>query len=302
MTAAPPPGTIGFAIRDTHGRGCAFEVDQLAGEALVFGADSALRLSGEGVLSAHFVVLPHAGKLVAASASAEQPAVLNGTPLPTTWTVLEVPSRIRAGTAAVDFFHVRESAMILVDLDVETTVAMPGGLPERLSNGANAITRPETPVPHLDGVSPVTPRLGTPVPRGLRRAAAPLPPDGIIPLRRTPLPPSPSPSPSPLRPGNPRANMITTLDAPVPGSPPPARAALVLARARDRAKSAIDASTAAWKAAPRSTRILLGVVAVLVVFVLARPTRDPAPAPAAAAAIPTADAPLAARSFAPVTE
>ena len=119
-------GAIGFAVRDVAGRGCAFEIDEAGGEALVFGATSPLRVRAPGVLPAHFVVLPHDGVLVAASASAATPAVLNGAPLPTTWTVLEVPSRVRIGAAAVDFFFIRESGTVLVDLDVETTVADSG--------------------------------------------------------------------------------------------------------------------------------------------------------------------------------
>ncbi|MBX3186985.1 MAG: hypothetical protein KF819_08220, partial [Labilithrix sp.] len=118
------PATIGFAIRDHHGRGSAFEIDQRAPEGLVFGSASALRLTGEGVLPAHFVVFPHEGRLMAASARADRPAMVNGAPLSTAWSVLDVPSRIRVGTAAVDFFYVRESAMIMLDLDVEPTVAL----------------------------------------------------------------------------------------------------------------------------------------------------------------------------------
>jgi hypothetical protein len=107
--------------------GCAFEIDELASEALVFGSTSALRVTAQGVLPAHLVVLPVGDKLVAASASAAQPALLNGAPLPTSWTMLAVPSRIRVGAAAIDFFFVlRTSGPVLIDQDVETTVSDPG--------------------------------------------------------------------------------------------------------------------------------------------------------------------------------
>jgi hypothetical protein len=123
---SPRRGPIGFAVRDATGRGCAFEIEESAHEALVFGSSSALQVTAPGVLPAHVVVLPHDGKLVAASASAASPALLNGAPLPTKWTVLTVPSRIRIGAAAIDFFFLRESGTVLIDQDVETTVADPG--------------------------------------------------------------------------------------------------------------------------------------------------------------------------------
>jgi hypothetical protein len=131
--ARPSRDPIGFAVRDATGRGCAFEIEQSANEALVFGSASALRVTASGVLPAHVVVLPHDGKLVAASASAQSPALLNGSPLSTKWTVLTVPSRIRIGTAAIDFFFLRESGTVLIDQDVETTVADPGS--SRLDTG-----------------------------------------------------------------------------------------------------------------------------------------------------------------------
>ena len=120
----PSVGPIGFAVRDVTGRGRAFAIDEAAGAALVFGSASPIRVSAHGVMLAHFVVLPHDGVLVAASASAATPALLNGSPLPTTWTVLEVPSNIRLGAAAVDFFFVYPAPSVLeasmgtvVDLD-----------------------------------------------------------------------------------------------------------------------------------------------------------------------------------------
>ena len=123
---SPARGPIGFAVRDATGRGCAFEIEESAHEALVFGSSSALQVTAPGVLPAHLVVLPHDGKLVAASASAASPALLNGAPLPTKWTVLAVPSRIRVGAAAIDFFFLRESGTVLIDQDVETSVSDPG--------------------------------------------------------------------------------------------------------------------------------------------------------------------------------
>jgi hypothetical protein len=124
--AAPSRLPIGFAVRDATGLGAAFELDVGSAEALVFGSSSAMRVTGPGVLPAHAVVLPVAGKLVAASASAEHPAFLNGAPLPATWTMLAVPSRICIGTAVIDFFFLRESGTVVIDQDVETTVADPG--------------------------------------------------------------------------------------------------------------------------------------------------------------------------------
>jgi hypothetical protein len=126
LAERPSGDPIGFAVRDATGRGCAFEIEPSANEALVFGSASALRVTAPGVLPAHVVVLPHDGKLVAASASAQTPALLNGSPLPTKWTVLTVPSRIRVGAAAIDFFFLRESGTVLIDQDVETTVVDSG--------------------------------------------------------------------------------------------------------------------------------------------------------------------------------
>ena len=92
----------------------------------MFGSSSAIRVAAEGVLPAHLVVLARDGLLVAASANGHRPALLNGAALPTRWTILAVPSRIRVGAAAIDFFHLRESGTVLIDHDVETTVADPG--------------------------------------------------------------------------------------------------------------------------------------------------------------------------------
>jgi hypothetical protein len=117
---------VGFAVRDATGRGCAFEIDEGSADALVFGTSSAIRVTAAGVLPVHFVVLARNGLLVAASASEHHPALLNGAALPTRWTILAVPSRIRIGAAAIDFFHLRESGTVLIDHDVETTVADPG--------------------------------------------------------------------------------------------------------------------------------------------------------------------------------
>jgi hypothetical protein len=117
---------VGFAVRDATGRGCAFEIDESSGEPLVFGSNAAIRVTAVGVLPVHFVVLARDGLLVAASANARCPALLNGVALPTRWTILAVPSRIRVGAAAIDFFHLRESGTVLIDHDIETTVADPG--------------------------------------------------------------------------------------------------------------------------------------------------------------------------------
>lgn len=127
-------GQIGFAIRDARGRSAAFQIDLEARDgdgdrrALVFGAESAVRVEGEGILPAHFVVLPTEEGLVVATADVRRPAILNGAPLGVAWTNLEIPSRIRVGTALVDFFYVsgprveRAGDLVLVDQDIETTV------------------------------------------------------------------------------------------------------------------------------------------------------------------------------------
>lgn len=84
-------------------------------------------VSAPGVLPAHFVVLPYEGGVAIASADARRPALLNGAPLPTSWTTLEIPSRIRAGAAAVDFFYVRESLVMPVDVDIDATQVRSSG-------------------------------------------------------------------------------------------------------------------------------------------------------------------------------
>jgi hypothetical protein len=212
--APPAREPIGFAVRDLEGRGCAFEVDVDASEALVFGSASALHVSAPGVLPAHFVVLPHDGALVAASASAAQPAFLNGAPLPTTWTVLRVPSRVRIGAAAIDFFYLRASGTVLIDQDVETTVADPG-------------------TSQVRAVRPTDPA-------------------------RVALAPSPA----------------------------------------DLARAAVTYARTQWNEATTSTRVLLGVVAVLLVFLVARSGPSPhdahdhalAPANAMPTGVPMNDA------------
>jgi len=123
-----PQEQIGFAIRDARGKSAVYPIDlgQSDGDggrrALVFGTSSAVRIEGEGVLPAHFVVLPTEEGLVVATADMHRPALLNGARLGVAWTNLEIPSRIRVGSALVDFFYVRESGVVLVDQDIETTL------------------------------------------------------------------------------------------------------------------------------------------------------------------------------------
>ena len=238
-------GPIGFAVRDLTGRGCAFEIDQAAGEALVFGTSSPLRVSARGVLPAHFVVLPHDGKLVAASASAATPAILNGSPLPTTWTVLEVPSRIRAGAAAVDFFFIRESGVVLVDQDVETTVADPG------ASSGTARLRLVTPA------RPLPPMLPPPM-RGAKRLAIPHNP--VLTVTEPEMETETAPNLAFAGPGT------SGLRIP-PVSP--------VHRAREVALASYAQVSSHWTNAPMSTRVLLGVVAVLVIFLVARTGQEP---------------------------
>jgi hypothetical protein len=208
--ASESRGPVAFAVRDTAGRGSAYEIDCFAGSALVFGSASPVHLAGPGVLPAHFVVLPHDGLLVVASASAANAAMLNGAALPTSWTVLEIPSRIRVGAVAVDFFYVEDSGTQLVDQDVETTVSQSGCRPAA--------------------------RLG-PLPR-------PSPP----PRRRQPVP-------------APR-HAIHPIPTPQPGAP-----------ARDLAFAIAERIRVLWTTAPTSTRVLLGVVALLLIFLLFRGPR-----------------------------
>lgn len=196
-----PQEQIGFAIRDARGRSAAFQIDleprdgDGERQALVFGTESAVRIEGEGVLPAHFVVLPTEDGLVVATADMRRPAVLNGAPLTLAWTNLEIPSRIRVGNALVDFFYVRESGVVLVDQDVETTVC----------------TTPSV----LTSARAIPPRR----PPGARPPAA----------------------------------------LAGPSAPPPRGAAALEAHARRL-----------WAQTPPSSRLLLGLVAVLLVIVVAR--------------------------------
>ena len=210
----PSRGPIGFAVRDMAGRGGAYEIDEDGAEALVFGSSSPLRVSAPGVLPAHFVVLPHDGVLVAASASSDAPAVLNGAPLPTSWTVLEVPSRVRIGGALVDFFYIHESGTVLIDLDIETTVADQGR--DLVPSDLLGRTRLDPTGPHR--------RIATP-PRPL------LPPPRL-----------------PPRPHHMRAGVT----------------------AREVIMATLLYARFAWRSTSMSTRVLLGVVALLVIFVAAR--------------------------------
>jgi hypothetical protein len=197
---------IGFAIRDARGRSAAFHIDPADRQALVFGAKSAVRLEGKGVLDAHFVVLPTDFGLVVATADERSPAVLDGQPMPVAWTNLEIPARIRVGTALIDFFYVRESGVQLIDQDVEATVC-------------ETRTRREVPV-----VKPVT-----------------QPKTELI-ARPVPAPPSRPPA---------------ALAGPT--EPPPRGPAAIVVRVRSL-----------WASTPISSRILLGLVAVLLVIVVAR--------------------------------
>jgi hypothetical protein len=141
---------IGFAIRDARGRSAAFHVEPGDRQALVFGAKSAVRLEGKGILPAHFVVLPTDFGLVVATADERSPAVLNGQPMPVSWTNLEIPSRIRVGTAVVDFFYARESGIVLVDQDVEATVCE--------SRATRAAPLPSVDIPVTLGTTQLLPR------------------------------------------------------------------------------------------------------------------------------------------------
>lgn len=209
------PVEIGFAIRDARGRSAAFQIDPEArdgdGErrALVFGAESAVRIEGEGILPAHFVVLPTDEGLVVATADVRRPAVLNGAPLGVAWTNLDIPSRIRVGSALVDFFYVsaaqpeRAGDLALVDQDLETTVCT-------------------TSVPSVvTSARPVAP-------------IAPRPPHRPFPAR----PPAALAGPS---------------------APLPRGAAALEAHARRL-----------WAQTPPSSRLLLGLVAVLLLIVVVR--------------------------------
>ena len=179
-----PQEQIGFAIRDARGRSAAFQIDleprdgHGERQALVFGAESAVRIEGEGVLPAHFVVLPTEDGLVVATADMRRPAVLNGAPLTVAWTNLEIPSRIRVGNALVDFFYVRESGVVLVDQDIETTLCTTSVL-----TSARAIPprRPASRLPAaLAGPSAPPPRGAAVLEAHARRIWAQTPPSSRI--------------------------------------------------------------------------------------------------------------------------
>lgn len=94
---------LGFQIYDEANHGRPVAIDEEKGAALVFGSSSALRVRANGVLPAHFVVLPHEGMLLAASSDPRMPAYIGGRPLGKEWTVLQLPCRVEVGTAVVDF-------------------------------------------------------------------------------------------------------------------------------------------------------------------------------------------------------
>ena len=272
----PSRGPIGFAVRDVTGRGCASEIDEAAGEALVFGSASPLRVSARGVMPAHFVVLPHDGVLMAASASAETPAILNGQPLPTSWTVLDVPSRIRVGAAAVDFFFVRESGVVLVDQDIETTVADSGSTRIESAARGKVLTPPR----------PSLPPLLPPPMRGARRLAIPPNPALVVtePDRDTETTPKVAfagPSTSGIM-ASPRLRWLRTLR--------------VLAQRQLHPPLAFVRMH--WDGSSMSTRVLLGMVVFLLLFVVARSGHEPRTEPTAptVTVVPTA-VPMAAPSL-----
>jgi hypothetical protein len=247
----PTRSPIGFAVRDVAGRGCAFEIDEEGGEPLVFGTTSAIRVCGPGVLPAHFVVLPHKGLLVAASASPAHPAVVNGAPLHTTWTVLEIPSRIRIGAAAVDFFFIRQSGTVLIDTDVETTVADP----EKAS-----------------GVRPQ--------PSGERDSGSwPTRVESARVTRPTPSRPLPRPSPPPMRTAVASVPRVPVDPVPVPAAPPvrsplgrprPSQAAWPAMSARDVAGAASLYVRTRWTNASTTTRVAIGMTVLILIFLLGR--------------------------------
>jgi len=94
---------LGFQIYDEASQGRPIAIDEEKGGALVFGSKSMHRVQANGVLPAHFVVLPHEGMLLGASSDPRMPAHVNGRPLGQEWTVLELPCRVEVGTAVVDF-------------------------------------------------------------------------------------------------------------------------------------------------------------------------------------------------------
>lgn len=210
---------VGFAIRDARGRSAAFHVDPSDRQALVFGAKSAVRLEGKGILDAHFVVLPTDFGLVVATADERSPALLNGEPMPVAWSNLEIPSRIRVGTALIDFFYVRESGVQLIDQDVEATVC-------------ETRTRRDVPIAKLGA-------------HAAHPAAQPLAQPVVQPKTELIARPAAPPRPPAALAG--------------PTEPPPRGPAALVVRARTL-----------WAATPVSSRILLGLVAVLLVIVVAR--------------------------------
>ncbi|MBS2019662.1 MAG: hypothetical protein JST00_42765 [Deltaproteobacteria bacterium] len=137
--------SIGFAIHDAARDARAFSIDLTRAEALVFGETAPLRLSAPGVLGKHLVVLPHEGKLLAASSSEASPALVEGRPIGKGWTPLPVPCRVTVGGAAIDFYATdalaapRPPAPALPRLDVvESTAVRPLELPAK---------RPSAPAP-----------------------------------------------------------------------------------------------------------------------------------------------------------
>ena len=81
MTTKAP--RIGFSIHDGAHDGRAFEIEPQNAKALVFGQNATVRVSAQGVLGKHFVVLPHEGVLLAASSSGQAPAFVGETPIGT---------------------------------------------------------------------------------------------------------------------------------------------------------------------------------------------------------------------------
>lgn len=187
-----PPAAIAFAVRDARGTSAARMVEGThagAGArcALVFGSKSAIRIEGMGVLPAHFVVLPTDEGLVVATADERTPAILNGQPMPVAWTNLEIPSRIRVGSAVVDFFEHRESGVVLVDQDVEATVCDSRTRESRLpSSLLSTLPSPLPPAPKnrpraaLLGPSEPPPRGVAAVRARMRRAWTMTPPSSRI--------------------------------------------------------------------------------------------------------------------------
>ncbi|MBX3193033.1 MAG: hypothetical protein KF819_38975 [Labilithrix sp.] len=95
---------IGFAVHDAARDGRAFVIEEESGQALVFGSAAAIPVHGQGVLPKHFVILPHEGMLLGASASGQAPAYVNDLPLGGEWAALELPCQIRLGAAVIEIF------------------------------------------------------------------------------------------------------------------------------------------------------------------------------------------------------